>query len=675
MFNKLKLKAKMLISICSVILITFSITIAFIAVKSGTMAKKNALEKAEEMAYRYSLVIKSKIDIAMHSARIVAQTIEGIKISGHIPKSDSLDMMLKQILEKNGEISGIWIMLERGTFYEKSYAPWFYRKDNTIVSEPTPDEKYDEAMVNEYYSIPKESKKESLLEPYIDPIINIMMTTASVPVIDPNDGKTCIGVVGADITLDDMNQIIRDIRPFGTGSVSIVSSTNKYVAHIDKSKLGKDINDTDNQSVINSDEKENKEQKDKDTNNTSKIEEIQTISVPIQIGAAVKPWTLIVNIPVDKILEDARNITLSCLFMGILSIAFTAIAVTLFSGTIIKPVNAVIENIRQVTNGNLNIRLKVQNNDEIGDLAVRFNEFIENLQIIVRQIGKNAITINSSSDNLLSISTDLYGSIGNHSKMADNIASSAGDMTLKMKEVTDTMQKASSTVSKVASMAEEMTSTINDITKNTEQSKAISDSAVSKSGVVNQKMGALAYAAKEIGKVIETITEISSQTNLLALNATIEASRAGEAGKGFAVVAGEIKNLAKQTADATLIIKQQIQEMQSTTTSTITEINEISDVINNIDQIIETIATAVSEQSTATIEIAQNISNTAAGIKNVNTAVNQSSTFASEIGTDIIKMNSEIQNINSRSGMVKVNAEELKGMAATLNLVVGKFEG
>ncbi len=78
---------------------------------------------------------------------------------------------------------------------------------------------------------------------------------------------------------------------------------------------------------------------------------------------------------------------------------------------------------------------------------------------------------------------------------------------------------------------------------------------VSKSEQALQRVDELGIAANEISKVTEVITETSVQTNLLALNATIEAARAGEAGKGFAVVANEIKDLAKQTAQATLDIK------------------------------------------------------------------------------------------------------------------------
>jgi len=107
-------------------------------------------------------------------------------------------------------------------------------------------------------------------------------------------------------------------------------------------------------------------------------------------------------------------------------------------------------------------------------------------------------------------------------------------------------------------------------------------------------------SAHAISKVTETITEISEQTNLLALNATIEAARAGEAGKGFAVVANEIKELAKQTNEATLDIKTKIEDVQVATDNTVADIEEISKVINNVNEIVVTITMAVGEQSKAT---------------------------------------------------------------------------
>ncbi len=119
--------------------------------------------------------------------------------------------------------------------------------------------------------------------------------------------------------------------------------------------------------------------------------------------------------------------------------------------------------------------------------------------------------------------------------------------------------------------------------------------AVDKTNSTFKRMAELGSAGQEISKVTETITEISEQTNLLALNATIEAARAGEAGKGFAVVANEIKGLAKQTAEATLEIRQRIDAIQSSTSTTITEMEQINTVINDVNSIVTTIASAVEQ--------------------------------------------------------------------------------
>lgn len=116
-------------------------------------------------------------------------------------------------------------------------------------------------------------------------------------------------------------------------------------------------------------------------------------------------------------------------------------------------------------------------------------------------------------------------------------------------------------------------------------SKSITESAVNQSQLTSEKMTALGELAKMIGKVTETITEISEQTNLLTMNA-IEAARAGEAGKGFAVVANEKKELTKQTPAANVDIKSQIDGMQSTTGSTIPDIVKISEIMLEINNMI-----------------------------------------------------------------------------------------
>jgi methyl-accepting chemotaxis protein len=184
----------------------------------------------------------------------------------------------------------------------------------------------------------------------------------------------------------------------------------------------------------------------------------------------------------------------------------------------------------------------------------------------------------------------------------------------------------------------------------------------------------LGNAAQEISKVTEVITEISEQTNLLALNATIEAARAGEAGRGFAVVANEIKELAKQTANATLDIKTRIQGIQKSTDTTVTEIEQITEVIHAVNELVATIATAVEEQAVTTQEIANNVAQASLGIGEVNERVADNSTVSSDIAASISQVDDVAGTMRQSSAKVNENSGNLLQLAKQLNDMVARFK-
>jgi methyl-accepting chemotaxis protein len=226
----------------------------------------------------------------------------------------------------------------------------------------------------------------------------------------------------------------------------------------------------------------------------------------------------------------------------------------------------------------------------------------------------------------------------------------------------------------VATATEQMTASVSEIAQNSEKARKITGTAVTKAQETSKKVGALGNAAQAIGKVTEVITEISEQTNLLALNATIEAARAGEAGKGFAVVANEIKELAKQTAEATMEIKNKIDGVQGSTQETVADINEICEVIGKVDETVGIIAAAVEEQSVTTQDIAGNISQASAGVQEVNGNVAQSSEVTVSISQEIAEVSQASSEMTNSSSQVNISAEELAGMAETINGMVGKFK-
>ena len=345
-------------------------------------------------------------------------------------------------------------------------------------------------------------------------------------------------------------------------------------------------------------------------------------------------------------------------------------------GVIINPINRTIAALQDIAQGNrdLTVRLDDSANNEIGRMGHWFNVFIQKLQGIIKDVADGVQTISSSSTELSAISEQMAQGIQTVSDKSNTVSASAEEMSANMNGVATAMEQAASNTNMVASLSEEMSTTIDEIARDAEKAKGISNDAANKASHTSENMDQLGVAARSIGNVVETITEISEQVNLLALNATIEAARAGEAGKGFAVVANEIKELAKQTADATLDIKNQINEVQATTAVTVADIDKISSIIDTINEIVGTIATAVEEQSAATKEIANNIAQASQGLQEVNGNVNQSTSVAGDITQDITQVNAEAGEISNASGQVTGSAEQLKHMAAQLKEIVGQFK-
>lgn len=131
------------------------------------------------------------------------------------------------------------------------------------------------------------------------------------------------------------------------------------------------------------------------------------------------------------------------------------------------------------------------------------------------------------------------------------MASGSEETSRQSQTVSQASESASRSVESVAAAAEEMTKSIHEISERVQNGSKISQQAAKEADQTNSSMAQLSKSSQEIGHVVKVIASIAQQTNLLALNATIEAARAGEAGKGFAVVANEVKELARQTANAT----------------------------------------------------------------------------------------------------------------------------
>jgi methyl-accepting chemotaxis protein len=362
----------------------------------------------------------------------------------------------------------------------------------------------------------------------------------------------------------------------------------------------------------------------------------------------------------------------------IIIFAFVGVVIGIVLGFVItamitKPIAEAISFAGQVSKGNFSRTIAHSRKDEVGVLLDALNNMSSQLKATFQKMADGIINLSDESSRLAEVSEEMGNEAEGTSEKSNSVSVSIEEMTTNLTAVAAAMEQSATNTSMVAASTEEMYATINEISGNADKARTIAAAAVEQAVNATSSMDILGKAAQDISQVTETITEISEQTNLLALNATIEAARAGEAGKGFAVVANEIKELAKQTAKATMDIKAKIDDVQETTYLTVSQIENFSEVITEINSIVSMIATAVQEQSGATSEITTNINQASQGIQEVNENISQITVVSQSVTVDIVGVSQSATTITNNSTSVRQASQQLANLATDLKNLISQF--
>jgi methyl-accepting chemotaxis protein len=374
----------------------------------------------------------------------------------------------------------------------------------------------------------------------------------------------------------------------------------------------------------------------------------------------------------DRAYGQAQVAQIAILVAGILVGALLMWAITL---SVTRPLNAATAMLRDIAEGegDLTQRLKVTSHDEVGMLARHFNSFVEKLQALIRSIANETGDLGGAAGQLNATSRNMNGNAQEMTSQVAGAAAATEQLSTNLNGVAAGAEEMSSSVTGVATAIEEMSTSLSEVARNGAEASQIAAQADAQTRTASGVMEHLGAAAVEIGKVLDTINDIADQTNLLALNATIEAASAGEAGKGFAVVANEVKELAKQTAQATEEIGRQIRDMQTGTDEAVKSIRDVSEVIAQMNRIMHTIASAVEEQSATTSEIAGNIGGASTAAAEISRNIQQGSAAAGTIA-QVFQTVRRASDASTRDAeQTNAQATALSQMAARLQQQVGRF--
>ncbi|MBN1983490.1 MAG: methyl-accepting chemotaxis protein [Chitinivibrionales bacterium] len=362
---------------------------------------------------------------------------------------------------------------------------------------------------------------------------------------------------------------------------------------------------------------------------------------------------------------------LFCLTLVVMFLAF-------FTGRHIAiPIEMVCRELGRISNGDLSkdiTQTYMKNRDEIGDMFRAMYCMNESLRKLLRGISSSVQTVAASSSKLSTSSTTIAANAEAMTTQTATVASATEKVATYVTTISTAAEAMSASACTAATVVEEMGVSLNEVAKNCQKELQIVSDASKHARTNREIVEHLSGAAHSIGKITEVINGIADQTNLLALNATIEAASAGDAGKGFAVVANEVKELARQSSQATQNIKKQIEEIQENTTSAVKAIEQVADVIEEVNLISQTIVSAVEEQSATVNEISKNIKMVDSGAQNIAQSVAESAKGLSNVTSTINGVTTVVTDTSSGITEIKTNAQNLATLSVGLQELIAKFK-
>lgn len=587
-----------------------------------------------------------------------------LSVDTYADSEEWLIKVLDNVLDSQSEVLNVYYAPDVGGFYVRPAAEL--------------PEGFD-PRVRPWYDAAKNAGGEIVwTDPYVDTATGQTVVTVIKAVYD---GNKFDGVVGIDVSLANISEMMNGIKIGKKGYPVLMDSNLITMTHKNSDVIGKEMpipaiaesmNASDSGSVD--------YQWEEETGLEDKFAVYSTIDLT--------GWRILATMYEDEIEEETAKIMRNIMFIGLFALVLSVIAAWLFSKGISKNVNSMLSAMEKVKQGDLTAELRVTSNDELKVLSRYVEDTLDELGSLIGNIKGVSEDITHAAENLAATSQETSASASEVSRTVEDIARGAQDqaedaekgamiarqLSDRFKELTENMDRMQASAEEVDAANQDGTEAIQGL----QEKSKLTDEA---NYEIGQVIDELNNKTQHIGAILDTISSISEQTNLLALNASIEAARAGEHGRGFAVVAEEIRKLAEESARATDEIRDIVVNIQSDSEKTVQSMGNVRRINEEQSAAVKEVNESFASISKSIEGISDHIQAIVGNVKVLNddkeqivSAIENISAVSEETAAASEQVTATVEQQNIAVDEVARAAEQLNYMSKTMNENISKFK-
>lgn len=554
--------------------------------------------------------------------------------------SEMVEYIRHTVNQNDAFPAGLYVALTDGSLYHASFVPG---------------PEYN-ALEKSWYLNGLESEDFILGDVYFDEDSQSYVVGAS-GVLKHRNGKVR-GVAAADVYLDSISDIVKNIQIEDTGGIFLVDTrTDTIIGHRDEAVVGEKLSEAGGGMYAYAEEQI------KNGKMGLGLYEDTYIQIAEVEGSS---WAAVAYVSGAEVLSELHELTKIMVKVSVIALLILLLLVIIQIQRIIgRPVRELSRVATRIAEGDLDQNIRYRSRDELGILADNFNrvtirlreyiKYINEISDTLREIARGNLAFSLESEytgefakirsSLEEISVELNGVMGQLSVSSRDVAIGAAQVSNSAVSLSQGSTEQASEVEALARHISEVSNSVDRIARGAQRASSISNEV--KQGLLesNTKMQnmteviqKISERSNEIHKIVKTIDDIAFQTNILALNAAVEAARAGEAGKGFAVVADEVRTLAGRSAAAaqetTELLGETISSMEEGVTAADDTANSMlsaAKLADEMDSLIGGIADYTKQQAVTAAEISHGIDQIAIVVQNNVTAAESSAAASEEL--------------------------------------------